>query len=232
MMAAAVAGAFALGVRSLNAQSFIQRFLVIAVIGLAFTWFGVINSASTQFERFGNLQAVQNSRLDAAQTAQSGFAKDVDVRTTGGALTAIPIGIIYLLFAPFPWQLTSLRQSITIPEMLVWWSSFPMLVLGMWFAIKHKLRTVAPILLFTTMLTLAYSLFQGNVGTAYRQRSQLLVFYFIFVAVGWVLLKERSEERQLQRLISKEQVAELIAARASARKASDRTTTNTAFRSS
>ena len=232
MMAAAVAGAFALGVRSLNAQSFIQRFLVIAVIGLAFTWFGVINSASTQFERFGNLQAVQNSRLDAAQTAQSGFAKDVDVRTTGGALTAIPIGIIYLLFAPFPWQLTSMRQSITIPEMLVWWFSFPMLVLGIWFAIKHKLRTVAPILLFTTMLTLAYSLFQGNVGTAYRQRSQLLVFYFIFVAVGWVLLKERSEERQLQRLISKEQVAELIAARASARKASDRTTTNTALRSS
>jgi hypothetical protein len=37
---------------------------------------------------------------------------------------------------------------------------------------------------------------QGNVGTAYRQRSQLLVFYFIFVAVGCVLLRERSEDRQ------------------------------------
>jgi hypothetical protein len=33
------------------------------------------------------------------------------------------------------------------------------------------------------------------VGTAYRQRSQLLVFYFIFVAVGFVLLRERREER-------------------------------------
>jgi hypothetical protein len=33
------------------------------------------------------------------------------------------------------------------------------------------------------------------VGTAYRQRSQLLVFYFIFVAVGFVLLRERSEDR-------------------------------------
>ncbi|HEX8722377.1 MAG TPA: hypothetical protein VF736_17310, partial [Pyrinomonadaceae bacterium] len=48
----------------------------------------------------------------------------------------------------------------------------------------------------TTMLTLAYSIFQGNVGTAYRQRSQLLVFYFIFVAVGGVLLKERREEQR------------------------------------
>jgi hypothetical protein len=33
------------------------------------------------------------------------------------------------------------------------------------------------------------------VGTAYRQRSQLLVFYFIFVSVGFVLMKERREDR-------------------------------------
>jgi hypothetical protein len=38
--------------------------------------------------------------------------------------------------------------------------------------------------------------FQGNVGTAYRQRAQLLVFYFIFVAVGGVLLKEKREEKR------------------------------------
>ncbi|MGI8567085.1 MAG: hypothetical protein ACR2LZ_11460, partial [Pyrinomonadaceae bacterium] len=44
--------------------------------------------------------------------------------------------------------------------------------------------------------TLAYSVFQGNIGTAYRQRSQLLVFYFIFVGTGFVLLKERNEESQ------------------------------------
>ncbi|MDT7604716.1 MAG: hypothetical protein QOF61_2713, partial [Acidobacteriota bacterium] len=48
--------------------------------------------------------------------------------------------------------------------------------------------------IFTMMLTLAYSVFQGNVGTAYRQRSQLLVFYFIFVSVGYELLKERRED--------------------------------------
>jgi hypothetical protein len=43
------------------------------------------------------------------------------------------------------------------------------------------------------MLSIAYSVFQGNVGTAYRQRAQLLVFYFLFVAVGFVLLKEKRE---------------------------------------
>ncbi|HEX8179996.1 MAG TPA: hypothetical protein VF525_10675, partial [Pyrinomonadaceae bacterium] len=95
------------------------------------------------------------------------------------------------------------RQTITLPEMLVWWSLFPLLVLGLWFTLKYRLRQALPILLFTTMLTLAYSVFQGNVGTAYRQRAQLLIFYFMFVAVGYVLLKERREERQQQQVAAR-----------------------------
>jgi hypothetical protein len=47
------------------------------------------------------------------------------------------------------------------------------------------------------MLTLAYSIFQGNVGTAYRQRTQIQVFFFMFIAVGWVLWKEKREDRKL-----------------------------------
>lgn len=217
MMAAAVAGSFIMGMKTMNAQSFIHRFIAVAAIGLAFTWFGVLRFAGTQFDRYGSLRMIQMSRVDQAN-AGSGFGKDVDVSTTEGALTAIPIGLIYLLFAPFPWDMATLRQSITLPEMIVWWAAFPLLVLGLWFALRHRLRQVAPIVIFTTMLTLAYSLFQGNVGTAYRQRSQLLVFYFIFVAVGGVLLKERAEDKRRQQQLAKQELAELQAARLLARR--------------
>jgi 4-amino-4-deoxy-L-arabinose transferase-like glycosyltransferase len=217
MMVAAVAGSFILGMKTMNAQSFVQRFVAIAVMGLAFTWFGVLRYAGTQFERYANLKAIQISRVDQA-AAGSGFAKDVDVATTEGALTAIPIGLVYLLFAPFPWDMATLRQSITLPEMVIWWTAFPLLVLGLWFALRHRLRQVAPIVIFTTMLTLAYSLFQGNVGTAYRQRSQLLVFYFIFVAVGAVLMKERAEDKRRQQQQAKQELADLQAARVLARR--------------
>jgi putative Ca2+/H+ antiporter (TMEM165/GDT1 family) len=111
-----------------------------------------------------------------------------------------------------------LRQSIALPEMLIWWAAFPLLVLGWWFAMKHRLRQVAPIVLFTTMLTLAYAVFQGNVGTAYRQRSQLLVFYFIFVAVGAVIMLEKREDRVRQAKIAKQDLADLQAARILARR--------------
>jgi hypothetical protein len=201
MICAAIAGAFIIGMQELTATSFARQLAAVLLIGLALTYFGVTRSASIQMERYGSLERVQRGRLDMVRRADSGFGRDVDVSTTTGALASIPMGTVYLLFAPFPWQVGSLRQSITLPEMVIWWASFPMLILGLWFAIKYRLRMISPILIFTVMLTLAYSVFQGNVGTAYRQRAQLLVFYFIFVAVGFVLMKEKREERKRLELI-------------------------------
>lgn len=196
MIAVAIAGAFIIGMQQVTATSFARQLSAIVLLGVALTYVGVTRSATTQFEQYGNLRTLQVSRNDLARSAESGFGRDVDVSTTSGAISTIPMGVLYLLFAPFPWQITSLRQSITLPEMIIWWASFPLLVLGLWFAIKYRLRKISPILIFTVMLTLAYSVFQGNVGTAYRQRAQLLVFYFIFVAVGFVLVKEKREDRK------------------------------------
>jgi hypothetical protein len=215
MLCAAIAGAFVVGMQTITATSFARQLAAIFLVGLALMYFGVTRSANVQFQEYGNLERVQRSRSDLARSADSGFGRDVDVSTTTGALSTIPMGMVYLLFAPFPWQVGSLRQSITLPEMIVWWASFPLLVLGLWYAIKYRLRMIAPILVFTMMLTLTYSVFQGNVGTAYRQRAQLLVFYFIFVAVGYVLVMEKREERRRHRkaeLVEKQ--AAVIASRA------------------
>lgn len=196
MIFAAVAGAFVLGMQKVTASNFVRQFAVIILIGLALTYLGVTRYANVHLTYYTRLDRVQRSRQDAASTANSAYGQGLDVSTGEGALKTIPIGMVYLLFAPFPWQLTSLRQSITLPEMLVWWASFPLLILGLWFSIRYRLRQISSVLIFTVMLSLGYSIFQGNVGNAYRQRSQLLVFYFIFVGVGYVLLLEKREERK------------------------------------
>jgi hypothetical protein len=208
MAAAAVGGAFVIGMRRQTTLSLLRQFVVMLTLGLALTYMGVLRTAGTQVDTYADLDAIQRSRRDLAHRANSGFGQDVDVSTTTGALTAVPMGLTYLLFAPFPWQLESLRQSITLPEMVAWWVSFPLLVLGIWFTLKFRLRQALPILIFTTMLTLAYSVFQGNVGTAYRQRSQILVFYFIFVAVGAVLMLEKRENRKRQRQLERQAAAD------------------------
>ncbi len=196
MMVAAIASTFLVGIGPVSTKGMVRQVLIVLVIAGAMVQLGVLRSASTQFEAYGNLEAIQRSRLDMAQSGASGFGRDVDVSTASGALSTIPLGLIYLLFAPFPWQLASLRQSITLPEMIVWWGSFPLLVAGLWYTLRFRMRRALPVLIFTTMLTLAYSVFQGNVGTAYRQRSQLLIFYFMFVSAGYVLMRERREDKR------------------------------------
>ncbi|HEY0077677.1 MAG TPA: glycosyltransferase family 39 protein, partial [Pyrinomonadaceae bacterium] len=162
IMLAAISVSFIIGMTALSAQGLVRQFIIIIAIGLAMTYLGVIQRVQTQVEIYGNAAAIQNIRADLTERSQSSFGKDVDVSTTGGALSAIPLGMLYLLFAPFPWQLASLRQSITFPEMVVWWVSFPVLVMGLWFTLKYRMRQALPILIFTTMLTLSYSVFQGN----------------------------------------------------------------------
>ena len=197
MLAIAVAGSFVIGV-SEKSTSIVRRSAILLMLGLGLTYFGVLRSANTDFEKYGDLDKIQLSRMDLARSADSGFNEDADVSTTEGALTTLPVGLAYLMLAPFPWQLGSLRQTITLPEVLVWWALIPFMISGIIFSVKSRLRTAFPILFFSATLTLAYSIFQGNVGTAYRQRTQIQVFLFIFIAVGWELWKEKREDRKAE----------------------------------
>jgi len=69
----------------------------------------------------------------------------------------------------------------------------PALVRGLLFTIRTRFRTALPILVFAAALTCAYAVFQGNVGTAYRQRTQVTMFYFILMAAG-VVEKRRARQ--------------------------------------
>jgi hypothetical protein len=198
MVAVAVAGSFIIGASN-SVKTIVQGFLALVLVGIALTYLGVLQSAGMDFEKYASLERVQISRQDLARSAESGFGENIDVSTTEGAISVLPLGFAYLMFAPFPWQISNFRQAITLPEMLIWWSSFPLLLGGLWYTIKNRLRSSIPILIFTLLLTIAYSVFQGNVGTAYRQRAQIQVFLFIFIAVGWTLWQEQKENRKLMR---------------------------------
>ncbi len=199
MMAIAVAGSFVIGI-STSVQSIVRNAIAIIVVGLALTYLGVIRNAGSDVEEYGSLQRVQLSRQNLAETASSGFGENIDVSTPAGAIAAIPTGLAYLMFAPFPWEVEKLNQVLVLPEVLVWWALFPLLLSGLWFTLRYRLRSSLAVLIFTLMLTLAYSIFQGNVGTAYRQRTQIQVFLFMFIAAGWTLIRERQENRTTLRL--------------------------------
>jgi len=197
MVVIAISSSFIIGMGA-TSQSIAKRMVVICLLAFALAYIGILRTASSEFEEFANLERIQKSRGDLARSG-SGFGVGADVSTTGGAISVLPIGFIYLMLAPFPWQINTFRAALTVPDILLWWSSIPFLIIGLVFTFKHRLRKAIPIMVFTILLTLSYSLFQGNIGTAYRQRIQIQVFLFIFIAVGLTIVKERKENHAFQR---------------------------------
>ena len=203
MVAAAVFGSFMIGLGT-KKISLWQRILVVVIVSGAFTYLGLAQTASKDFDQFASIDRFENSRKWASDVAGSGFTNstDADVRTLGGALTVFPVGLAYLMLAPFPWQVSNFRQAVTLPEVFLWWSMLPLAVMGVLYTIRNRLRPAVPILIFSTLLTVVYAFFQGNVGTAYRQRTQIQVFLLIFVSVGWALVREKRENNRIIRSAS------------------------------
>lgn len=205
----AIFGSFFLSTQK-SAASMGKQIVALVVITIGLTYLGILQNAQANLEKFGNLETLQNSRADQSRSAESGFGQDIDVSTPTGAIQALPIGLAYILLAPFPWQVANLRQAITMPESVVWWCLIPFLISGIWYTLKNKLRESVAVVLLTLLLTVSYAMFQGNVGTAYRMRAQMQIFYFIFVGVGLAIWQEKRENRKYARQIKDQQLSHKI----------------------
>jgi len=130
------------------------------------------------------LQTLQEMRHWSSTAASSGFAADADISTPMGALTFLPVGLFYFLFAPFPWMLGSVRQTVAAPEMLFWYSLMPAMLRGGRILVRERRRESIFLLLLLISLSIGYAIGQGNIGTMFRHRAQVLPIFLILAAVG------------------------------------------------
>jgi 4-amino-4-deoxy-L-arabinose transferase-like glycosyltransferase len=194
----AVIGGFLIGQKT-NVFSIAGRASLIVVIGVSLGFLGLLDNSKFELENMTNLKSVALSRQDLSHSAASGFGQEYDVSTLSGAIQVLPIGLAYLIFSPFPWELTSSLAVAAFPETMLWWIVLIPVSIGIIYAFRHRLRKCISILMFTVMLALGYAVLQGNVGTAYRQRAQIQIFLFIFAAVGITILMEKREDKKLAR---------------------------------
>jgi 4-amino-4-deoxy-L-arabinose transferase-like glycosyltransferase len=193
-VAFATMGTFVLSQRRGVAGSIASYLVLIAVFIVAFS-FAAKQETVEQQRSYFTLERLQITRSDQVMWGKSAYEPKADVSTTQGVISVLPVGLAYLLFAPFPWAVHNLRQALTVPETLVWYALMPALLRGLLYTIRTRFRPALPILVFAASLTCAYAVFQGNVGTAYRQRTQVTMFYFILMAAGVVEKKRRAQER-------------------------------------
>lgn len=167
-------------------------FLAYQQFGLGVEWTG-----SASFE------AIAQQRQNMAFGGTS-FRPDVDVSTPLRGLQYLPLGLAFFLFSPFPWQLGSTLSLMTLPEQVVWYGLVPAVVRGAAYVTRHRYQVFGPVLVFVALTTSIYALVQGNAGTAYRHRAQVLVFFLVLASVGLTLWrlrreKDRPSQRRMRR---------------------------------
>jgi hypothetical protein len=130
-------------------------------------------------------------RAGSAKEAQSGYLQDASVASPEEALQYFPLGLLYFLTVPFPWQLGSIRQNLIIPENAFWLGTYPLMIVGIRRALKFNRPGVVFLLLMTAGMCIVYALLAANVGTSYRMRSQVWLLWAPFAAWGWEVWRER-----------------------------------------
>jgi hypothetical protein len=168
-----------LALRSRN----LLRSLVVGSIVAAGIIYADQSAGAGRRVRFLDFEELQEIRYWNTVGAASQF-EQVDISTPGKALLFLPRGLALFLLAPFPWMLGSIRQALAVPETLFFYWLIPWMFRGIRRLSRDNLATSLPAMLLTAGLTLGYALGEGNAGTAYRHRAQLLSFFLIFAATG------------------------------------------------
>ncbi|MCB0218311.1 MAG: glycosyltransferase family 39 protein [Chrysiogenetes bacterium] len=137
-----------------------------------------------------SLEGLESARQKLA-IGGSAFGAGSSVGSLGSALLHLPIGIAYFLLAPFPWSVESNLQFAALPEVFLWYGLVPFVIIGIKRAFEQHATRLASLFMFVTTVTLTYSLVEGNVGTAYRHRAQVLIFFLAFAGIGVDVFMER-----------------------------------------
>jgi len=139
-------------------------------------------------------------RAGSAREARSGYLQEASVATPEEALQYFPLGLLYFLTVPFPWQLGAVRQNLIIPENAFWLGLYPLMVVGIRRALKSNRPGTVFLMLMTGGMCVVYALLTANVGTAYRMRSQVWLLWAPFAAWGWEVWRERRRPARQGRL--------------------------------
>ena len=161
---------------------------------LAYQQFGL----GTEWAESASFEAISQQRGYMASGATA-FRSEADISTPLRGIQFFPLGLAFFLFSPFPWQIGSALSLMTLPEQLIWYALVPSVLVGGRYLIRRRYEVFGPVLVFLALTTSIYALVEGNAGTAYRHRAQVLVFFLIIASVGLALRRMTREATEAGR---------------------------------
>jgi hypothetical protein len=120
--------------------------------------------------------------------------------TVRTSLSHLPVGLVDVSLRPFPWQPTvGLTLLMARIETLGWYLLYALTLLGIVVSLRRRQARLAlqfPVLLLGMIVGIA-ALTQGNLGTAFRHRDQILWILALcsMAGVQWLVLESRWARR-------------------------------------
>ncbi|HEX6547446.1 MAG TPA: glycosyltransferase family 39 protein [Candidatus Dormibacteraeota bacterium] len=182
MLVAGLAALMAVGVReaSRRAPRAVAAAGSLLVLGVLVAPLVFRSATERVYARLG-LPHLAVTRHNFAEGARSAVDPDPGLQTFHGALAFFPKALVNFWLRPFPWEHGAATSQLTRPEMLLWYCLIPIVLIGIVRALRdHPLRTV-PLLVYVAVASTGYAYVISNLGTAFRERDQLLMVLFVFV---------------------------------------------------
>ncbi|MBU1537797.1 hypothetical protein KKF84_20965, partial [Myxococcota bacterium] len=168
----------------LSLKRILRAVMVSVVIVVGLMTVGVGKDMLNTWNREADVKHLESYRKGLT-VDRSAVHADQEYKSSFDIIKYLPSRLTTFLFAPFPWQLANARVVASFIEMPFWWVLFPFVLSGLMFMLRHKnVREFIPLIVYTLMLTLLYAIVQGNLGTAYRMRAQVLPFFLMMASVG------------------------------------------------
>ena len=128
-----------------------------------------------------------------SSTARDAANRDDSVRSS---IRHLPAGLVDVTLRPFPWSSTAgLSLLLARVETIGWYLLYALTIIGIVVSIRRRESRLAlefPVFLMGMLLGIA-ALTQGNLGTAFRHREQILWILALCAAAGlqWLLMESR-----------------------------------------
>ncbi|MCW2990397.1 MAG: hypothetical protein JWM73_991, partial [Solirubrobacterales bacterium] len=112
----------------------------------------------------------------------------------------VPRGVSVVLLEPLPWQAGgSLSLNLARIESIVWFPLIALALLGLTTLRWRHRRILAFPLLSGGAVLIVYAITEGNIGTAFRHRGELIWIIAILAGMGFVELRRRWAEETVRR---------------------------------
>ena len=152
----------------------LARTVIALALGAALA--GMVLSSGFGLDKFAN---VSSGEMDDLTTTQRAFARgraayleDLHPETASDLVWQTPIRLVYFLFAPFPWMVSSLADVIGLVDSLF----FLALFVHVFRQRQHLRKSRSAVLVFMAFsaLALTFAIGVSNYGTALRHRNKML----------------------------------------------------------